>query len=409
MSKQADISLLIGAAGGYTANGESATLITSQLKSQFANGLSINVNSKKIVDDIQLALSKKTFNIAVNTKGTAQGATSTGQQQNGTPGTSASKSAIRSFEQEYISLANKIGQAYQASQNFNSYVSKMSPDQIRLFNKEIQQITQNLNQAIATGHKLSFAEANEQIKALKYNVSQLKIPNSYQQYVNYNNAMRVEDQNRWLRNVGLDKNYELEQMNAYYRELEKNSQRAAASQIRDSQNIANNIANAKSQLANFNQYLQRIKPTGLSSYSSEISNIRTLLSEAISTGDVSKLNQANTAIKSLKSQFVTLGYEGGNALTYLKDKLKTFSVYLLSSTIAFRVISGIRNTISTVYDLDEALTNLRIVMNSSEQDAKQLLYTYNQMAQELGSTTKASQTPLLNGRDKDIVSLKPIH
>ena len=389
MSKQADISLLIGAVGGYTANGESAKLIQNQLKSQLAGGLSININTKKIVDDIQKALSSKVFNVNVSANGTAKSTNTGNKQQSSTTGTSTAKNAARSFEQEYIALANRIGQAYQAAQNFNSYVAKMSPDQLRLFNKEIQQITQNLNKAVATGNKMSFAEANEQIKALKYNLAQLQTPSSYQQYVEYNNAMRLADQDRWMQNIGLASNVGLEQMNADYKKLEASSKQAATAQIRDSEKVANSIANAKSQLASFGQYLQRVKPTALTQYASEIEQINTLLKTAASTGNASALSSATTKIKSLKSEMVSMGYEGGNAFTYLHDKIKTFSVYLISSALTMQFIRGMREAIETVYEMDEALTNLRIVMNNSVSEAKSLLQSYNAMAQELGSTTKS--------------------
>ncbi|WP_162609387.1 phage tail tape measure protein [Flavonifractor sp. An82] len=389
MSKQADISLLIGAVGGYTANGESAKLIQNQLKSQLAGGLSININTKKIVDDIQKALSSKVFNVNVSANGTAKSTNTGNKQQSSTTGTSTAKNAARSFEQEYIALANRIGQAYQAAQNFNSYVAKMSPDQLRLFNKEIQQITQNLNKAVATGNKMSFAEANEQIKALKYNLAQLQTPSSYQQYVEYNNAMRLADQDRWMQNIGLASNVGLEQMNAYYKKLEASSKQAATAQIRDSEKVANSIANAKSQLASFGQYLQRVKPTVLTQYASEIEQINTLLKTAASTGNASALSSATTKIKALKSEMVSMGYEGGNAFTYLHDKIKTFSVYLISSALTMQFIRGMREAIETIYEMDEALTNLRIVMNNSVSEARALLQSYNTMAQELGGTTKS--------------------
>lgn len=340
---QADVSLLIGAVGGYSANGASGKLIEAQLKSQLKNGLQVRINTQKIVTDLQKALSQHTFSAKVKFQTTGASAVNLGGTSSATTKTtSATTASTKATNQEFEKITKNIGNAYASLQRFNTYVGKLDTAPLTQFSGQISNIKSLFTAATQTGDLAKLQQATAEFKKLQYDIN-----NSFG-----NNAFFA-------------------QQNKGFADMQKN------------------IASAQSQLASFNQYLQRVKPTGLSAYSSEISNIRTLLAEAVSTGDISKLNQANNAIKSLKSQFVTLGHEGGNAFTYLKDKLKTFSVYLLSSTIAFRFISGIRNTISTVYDLDEALTNLRIVMNSSEQDAKQLLYTYNQMAQELGSTTKA--------------------
>lgn len=340
---QADVSLLIGAVGGYSANGASGKLIEAQLKSQLKNGLQVRINTQKIVTDLQKTLSQHTFSAKIKFQTTGASAVNLGGTSSATTKTtSATTASTKATNQEFEKITKNIGNAYAALQRFNTYVGKLDTAPLRQFSGQISNIKSLFTAATQTGDLAKLQQAAAEFKKLQYDIN-----NSFG-----NNAFFA-------------------QQNKAFADMQKN------------------IASAQSQLASFNQYLQRVRPTGLSAYSAEISNIRTLLAEAVSTGDISKLNQANNAIKSLKSQFVTLGYEGGNAFTYLKDKLKTFSVYLLSSTLAFRFISGIRNTISTVYDLDEALTNLRIVMNSSEQDAKQLLYTYNQMAQELGSTTKA--------------------
>lgn len=340
---QADVSLLIGAVGGYSANGASGKLIEAQLKSQLKNGLQVRINTQKIVTDLQKALSQHTFSAKIKFQTTGASAVNLGGTSSATTkSTSATTASAKATNQEFEKITKNIGNAYASLQRFNTYVGKLDTTPLTQFSGQISNIKSLFTAATQTGDLTKLQQATAAFKKLQYDIN-----NSFG-----NNAFFA-------------------QQNKAFADMQKN------------------IASAQSQLASFNQYLQRVRPTGLSAYSAEISNIRTLLAEAVSTGDISKLNQANNAIKSLKSQFVTLGYEGGNAFTYLKDKLKTFSVYLLSSTLAFRFISGIRNTISTVYDLDEALTNLRIVMNSSEQDAKQLLYTYNQMAQELGSTTKS--------------------
>lgn len=388
MSKQADISLLIGAAGGYSANGESGQLIRSQLSKQLASGLDLKINTSQIANDLKKVLSNTTYTIKVKYDTTAN-STGTSNARSASHGRSTSSSSVSTFEKEHVALATQIGKAYQAAKSFDSMVSGMKPDALKVFQSDIDKITKGLQKAITTGDKLPLAEVNAQIKELQYNLSKLPDISSYDNYVYRNNAYRAADQQQWKINLGLEQNEELLRLNQYYKDLEVQSAKAAAAQVSAMKKAESAMASAKSQLASFDSYLQRIKPKGLQEYSGEIQNIRTLLSEAAESGSAEKLASASNNIKNLKSEFINLGYEGGNAFTYLQDKLKTFSVYLLSSTIAFAAVSGIQNMIDTIYDLDEALTNLRIVMNSSVEDAQSLLYSYNQMAQELGSTTKS--------------------
>lgn len=169
------------------------------------------------------------------------------------------------------------------------------------------------------------------------------------------------------------------------------SQAAANKQMADTQTRSEKIsAQAKSGLSNFNEYLRTVKPSALREWSSEIDKIRDNFTTAMNgSGEAAKktFDQANNGVKTLKANFKDVGAEGGNIFTYLHGKLKTFAVYLASSALTMGFVSAFKNAINVVYDLDKALTNLRLVMNGPKASTQELLNTYNQMAQELGSTT----------------------
>lgn len=199
----------------------------------------------------------------------------------------------------------------------------------------------------------------------------------FSEYIRRNNALRAEDQQRWYRNIGLDSNSQLNQLNAYYRELERRSDAAVESAR----------SRATSINASFSRYLQSVDPKGLTEYASEIERIQELLRSVSNTGNNDDLRRVNNEIRTLKANMRDMGYEGGNAFTYLQEKFRTFSTYLISSAFAMVFADSLRRAVDVVYDLDDALTNLRIVMDNSEEDARALVKSYNEMAQELGRTT----------------------
>lgn len=149
--------------------------------------------------------------------------------------------------------------------------------------------------------------------------------------------------------------------------------------------LAEAAATAKATTAqvSFQNYLTSLNPKALTQFSAEIAQINRLLG----TGTKEATTQANLEIQKLKAQMKSLGYEGGTAFTTLLGKLKTYTSYFASSMIVMGLYSGITNLISNVKDLDEAMTDLRIVTGGTREETEELLSTYNKMAQQLGTTT----------------------
>ncbi|MPL95090.1 hypothetical protein SDC9_41253 [bioreactor metagenome] len=333
MADKPDIKLLIGALGGSSSSGQSAALIRRQLQNAFKDGLKIKIK----LDDVDIGSIK----------------------------------ARISEQQKGIS-------ASQTELNINKQLEK-SFERAAAIAKKTQR-TDELKQSAAINKNL---EKEYQLK-LKNQSAQEQVSQSY-----WDGRFKEN-----LKDMTAT-NDELLKMRTYYAELEKSTaayatqqDKATATAIKVSEQTAKTSAQATSGLSNFNAYLRTVDPKVLGQFADDIERIRSLFASAVG-GSGEALTKANNQIKILQSNFKNLGAEGGNAFTYLQGKIKTFMVYLASSAITIGVVNGIRNAVSAVYDLDKALTNLRIVTSGSNESAKELLLTYNQMAQSLGSTTTA--------------------
>ena len=82
--------------------------------------------------------------------------------------------------------------------------------------------------------------------------------------------------------------------------------------------------------------------------------------------------------------------------TSLFGNFKNTLKQVISAGLSWKIFSTIINTLkdvqNTVIDLDKSLVDLQIVMGSTRGEAREMLSTYSQMAQELGSTTKEVAT-----------------
>lgn len=151
----------------------------------------------------------------------------------------------------------------------------------------------------------------------------------------------------------------------------------------DSAKAEKAISSMRLQLARFNEYLTTVDPKALTQFAGQINNVRALLGSNVPTN----AQKATAAINKLKAEIKSAGYEGGNAITYIQGKMKTFATYLVSSAMTMGFVNGVKTMIENVKDLDAALTDLRIVTGGTREETQELLETYNQMAQQLGTTT----------------------
>ena len=180
-------------------------------------------------------------------------------------------------------------------------------------------------------------------------------------------------------NVGKDKQAQISSWITELGRLEVQSRRTSESFVATEESTAQ----ARIGAARFEQYLSTLKPRALTEMAGQIDHIRKLFQKETPAA----IKEANTALKSFKADMKQLGYEGGNMLTYISEKMKTFVTYLISSTITMNLTSMLGKVVTNVKELDKAMTDLRIVTGDTKAETKDLIQTYNDMAQNLGTTT----------------------
>lgn len=168
-------------------------------------------------------------------------------------------------------------------------------------------------------------------------------------------------------------NNELAQMNRYYAELE----RAGIEAAKAGQKVATAMSKCLPLQASFNAYLRGVSPKGLREASTQIESINGML-------QAGEYDDAKNAIGDLKAYFKDMGYEGGNAITFIERKIHTFATYLISSKLTTAFASIFRNGVTAVKELDAALTQLKIVTGASDAQMGQFLSKSIDLAKELG-------------------------
>lgn len=322
-----DIRILVGNRGGASASGESAVLIRSNLEKALSAGIKIKVGlDQTSVKALQTQLKKLTSGITVNV---GQGVGQSNGKMAGIP--------FAGFKGATVST--------KAMSQATAELTRAKVDSINVLTKEKVVHQENIN-AIDKEKLTSLAAIN---------------------------AKKQEAQAAKTTTVLLQEEVKQRRLSAEAKDRE------ATASVRQGKALAD----ASLRLAQFNSYLQTVNPKGLREHAVQIAAIR----DGFSSKDPLKIKAATAGFTELKAAIKTAGYEGGNAFTYLESKIKTFATYLASSALTMGVISGVRNIISTAKELDGSLTDLRIVTGGTRQETQQLLSTYNQMAQELGSTT----------------------
>lgn len=175
----------------------------------------------------------------------------------------------------------------------------------------------------------------------------------------------------------------LSELIAKLKEQARESQKIAAEEEARKKKMPAIYDAAKLQLRTFEEYLQTLKPRALTEFATQIENIR----KGFNSLNENEIKDAQRAVKAFKADMKTLGYEGGNIVTYIQEKFKSFFTYLVGSGMVMRVMGSLSQIYTNVVDLDGALTDLRIVTGGTIEETEALIDTYNEMAKSLGSTT----------------------
>lgn len=337
-----DVKILVGNLGGAAPSGHSAVLIRKNLQTALSgqNGVKVNIVPKFDVTafvktiNTQLAAHAVKVNVTPVVNGTGtDGKTTTTKTTNFTEYDKATVSARAMTQQTALLTQQKIKLTQETHKENMAHQQNMHSQ---------QQAAQAAKTAVEVG-KQEVQDSKVRVQ-LKKEETAILAENAKQRKINT-----------------------------------AETERANAAAMREQ----TTLASMKMELAKFNQYLLTLNPKALTQYAGQINNIKTLLGSGIAANG----QKAAAAMKSFKAEMVAAGYEGGNAFALLATKMKTYFSYFVSSTIIMGIYSAVSNLISNVKDLDEAMTDLRIVTGNTRKETDDLLKSYNALAQKLGTTT----------------------
>lgn len=100
------------------------------------------------------------------------------------------------------------------------------------------------------------------------------------------------------------------------------------------------------------------------------------------------VNQLTAEFNKLKSEIKAMGLAGDTILSGLWGKIKKFSSWMGITMITASIAREIRGMFTEVAELDTALVDLRKTFQGTEQDLESFYYSANDVAKQLGVTTK---------------------
>lgn len=142
----------------------------------------------------------------------------------------------------------------------------------------------------------------------------------------------------------------------------------------------------KSQKLTTGKFKGTVDQSSLSSLQDRVSGL--------SIGDASDIKSVQAEMNKINSEFKNIALNAQQARTGFtrfgdeaKNSLVKFSEFFLIGGVVVGFLGQIQQAISTVYELSNALNEIRIVTNKSVEEVNKLGKSYNALAKELSSTT----------------------
>lgn len=373
MAGTPDIELLIGALGKGSPKGESANLIRGQLQNAInkSNPAYIRValsNSgakelkrqiQQIISDVKL---KPSASDTTHGKNTLSDQTVVSKMQAGLERTIVNRRKAERTEIEAQSRA--INKALEEEYK------------LRLKNEELARRTREASSIFTSNARLSLNSAKEKYSSIAS--SKNSEGASLQQQLNDQETKTLQlirEVEQGTVKLTATRRNEIQNALSGYSQIGQKLKESSAEYTKNEKNIQRCIPLQ----AQFNAYLRTVNPKGLHESSTEIAAINKLLKD----GDI---NAAQQSITNLKAHFKDMGYEGGNAFSYLHAKIKSFSTYLASSAFTMLFVTSFRNALTAVKDIDAALTQLQIVTGASDLQMTKFLKNATSLAKDLGQS-----------------------
>ena len=112
------------------------------------------------------------------------------------------------------------------------------------------------------------------------------------------------------------------------------------------------------------------------------------LQAQIQSANTQTMQNLNNEFRKITSAAVQAGQAGMKFSDIIKEKVAKFSGWFSISTVVMRSVRYLREMVTTVRELDTAMTGLRKVTNETEQDYNNFFVTATKNAKELGASIK---------------------
>lgn len=413
----ADVEILVGAKGGDKLDGESGLEIRRNLSNQLANGIKIKVGiADGVANQLQSELDKIAQGLTLNIKniqlpagGQNVNNNSNKPTRQNAPRTSPVNDTVRDTMAESFRVATQRAQALRdttgqigaamksLSTAYNQFIYNYKNADGSAYKKNLQECLTLVNALVSAEEKRGRHNAGPTANQLNgVAVAYEKLCISAQKFGTKNAEVTQALERLTTAKAALDSAKGMsgeKDAFAAYKDAAANMQividkhKNLNAEVRKT---AAAISSATQMQASFDAYVNNLNPKAWKEFEAEISNVRQLLQRTASaSGEVARSLQkeATDAIRKFKAEMKQVGYDGGNIFTYLEGKIKSFTTYFVASKFSTGIISEVTKMKDTVIDLNKAMTDLRIVTGDNNEQAKDLLKTYNGLARELGSTT----------------------
>ena len=174
-------------------------------------------------------------------------------------------------------------------------------------------------------------------------------------------------------------------LNAELSKVYSNSSKGTATKIGDGGIADLKLTDARTALGNdIDVWLQQ-NSAAAKTFGARLQEIKAQIQSA----DAIQLQHLKREFQDVTKQAQLAGVAGKTLGDQFKQSLKTVGSYFSAAMLITRVISLIRNAVTTVVSLDSALVDLRKTTTATNEELKSFYYEANDTAKQLGVTTQA--------------------
>jgi TP901 family phage tail tape measure protein len=255
--------------------------------------------------------------------------------------------------------------------------------------------------SVAYSIKQAQTETNKVIKEVQKNAKiQLDLDITDKEAKKVINETRKDYQNWWKTALSQESNLQKQKDNfnkknlsAIDLEIKKRKEQSTqfSNQIKSQMLEAQKLAKAQQSAISLSQDRDTLK-NRINSYVKNNPALKEMSSDFIKLRDSVEgldkvgLSSANKEFRLLQSSAESLGKTGDTYFSKLGKNVQQFVGFLGSATVVMTGVNAIRNMITEVYNLDQALVDLQMATGYTHEQAKELLSTYIDLGKQMGAT-----------------------